>query len=119
MGWVLFRWNVGVVAGDCRESVGDCLATCRTAAATVWSGCIRMGSSWPFQTDPLHAVHPKLGKSTLNKIIYGHSLDIGTGAGRYRGGLVESLAFGNSNNHGREFRHYASHQNDMSGGLLA
>lgn len=46
----------------------------------------------------------------LNKIVYGHSLAIGSGAGRYTGGLVQSLAFGGSDGQGREYSHYAAHQ---------
>jgi hypothetical protein len=40
-----------------------------------------MGSSWPFAAPP-HGVHSsKLGMETINRIIYGHSLKVGTGAG--------------------------------------
>jgi hypothetical protein len=46
----------------------------------------------------------------INQIVYGHSMAVGTGAGRYTGGLVQSLAFGGSDNKGREYSHYASHQ---------
>ena len=46
----------------------------------------------------------------INQIVYGHSLAVGTGAGRYTGGLVQSLAFGGSDSNGREYSHYASHQ---------
>ena len=61
-----------------------------------------------------------MNTKTLNKILYGHSLSIGTGAGQYRGGLVQQLAYGGAgaDNRGREFDHYAVHQHNMSGGLF-
>ena len=37
---------------------------------------------------------------------------------RYTGGLVQQLAYGGSDSHGREFDHYAAHQHNMSGGLF-
>ena len=37
---------------------------------------------------------------------------------RYTGGLVQQLAYGGSDSHGREFDHYAAHQHNMSGGLV-
>jgi hypothetical protein len=55
---------------------------------------------------------------TLNRIIYGHSLSVGSGAGQFRGGLVENLAFGRSDNQGKEYNYYAAHQHNMSGGLF-
>ncbi len=75
--------------------------------------------SWPFSHPPTYAKLSKLGQQvfdcryydvdlrfylalitipivqTENKIVYGHTLHVGTGAGQYSsGGLVTHLAFG-------------------------
>ncbi|KAJ1492883.1 hypothetical protein T484DRAFT_1880335 [Baffinella frigidus] len=90
-----------------------------------------LGSSWPFAKVPKDMNHSsKLGMHTINRIIYGHSLHEGSGAGarghgnsrsvirRYRGGLVQQLAYGGGDKHGREFNHYASSQNNTGSGVI-
>ena len=37
---------------------------------------------------------------------------------RYRGGLVQELAYGGGDHHGREFKHYASSQNNAGSGVV-
>lgn len=37
---------------------------------------------------------------------------------RYRGGLVQQLAYGGGDKHGREFNHYASSQNNTGSGVI-
>mmetsp|Transcript_44413 Transcript_44413/g.105903 ORF Transcript_44413/g.105903 Transcript_44413/m.105903 type:complete len:83 (+) Transcript_44413:41-289(+) len=78
-----------------------------------------LGSSWPFAKVPKDMNHSsKLGMHTINRIIYGHSLHEGSGAGAYRGGLVQQLAYGGGDKHGREFNHYASSQNNTGSGVI-
>merc|ERR1712216_681641 len=78
----------------------------------VGDGTVAVMGSWPFASPPAHAISEHMNTKTLNKILYGHSLSIGTGAGQYRGGLVQQLAYGGAgaDNRGREFDRSAPRQ---------